>query len=407
MNTEPFPPEEQPTDQDRRGRARERHRKRQEQRQQKETSAPFSPRIPAIPRASLPRATRQLTPSGSFKLPEIRLPQSRLPLFIAVGAIFVILGVLLLGGLRNRAPEAGPNAMWVFTEWTYTRRSDEAVAELVQRLRDNQIGTVYAWVSYLRPDGTWAGNQGGRFDDISDDVQAFVVQFKRLYPEAHLLAWIGLPNGANPQTYNQEADTFTQTITDFGQQAISQIGFDGVFLQVEQVVSGDENFMSLLRQMRSQLGEDTILAVAVPPDWTPVNANIALPPLYAPGTVWEQSYKQRVALIANQIIVMAYNSGFTNPEDYVSWIAYQTQIYAEAVSQLDGAAQIVIGVPTYDADLPRHDPTVENIASAVEGIRQGETAAGDAATTIQGIALYFSQTIDDEEWAQFRDTWLR
>jgi hypothetical protein len=233
------------------------------------------------------------------------------------------------------------------------------------------------------------------------------VQFKRFYPEARVLAWVGLPSGVNPQTYNQDAAAFSQTVTQFSQRAVSQLGFDGIFLHAELVVSGDENFLTLLRQTRTQLGEETTLSVAVPPDWTPTDANINLPPLYAPGTVWDETYKQRVALIADQIAVMAYNSGFTDPADYTAWIAYQTRAYAEAVFPLDDAAQIIIGVSTNAAELPLHDPEAENIPAAVAGVRQGITEAGDTATSIEGIALYFSQTIDDDEWTQFRDTWLR
>jgi hypothetical protein len=407
MSTESFPPEEQPEHPERRGRARERHLKRQEQRKQKDGSSAFTLRLPTTPRSKSARAPRQLTPAGGFKLPEIKLPQTRLPFLIVGGVVVVILGVLLLGQLRNRAPEAGPNAIWVFTEWTYARRSDEDVAEFVQQLREHQIGTIYAWMSYLRPDGTWAGNQSGRFDDVQDDLEAFVVQFKRLYPEARLLAWIGLQSGANPATYNQEADTFIQNITGFAQRATTQLEFDGVFFQVEQVSSGDENFTNLLRQVRARLGEDEILAVAVPPDWTPMDTDITLPPLYAPGTVWEQSYKQRVALIVDQIAVMAYNSGFTTAEDYTTWVAYQTRTYTAAVSTLEGAARIVIGVPTYDAQLPQHNPLAENIAAAVAGIRQGLAEVEGASTALQGVALYFSQEIDDSEWAQFREAWLQ
>ena len=67
------------------------------------------------------------------------------------------------------------------------------------------------------------------------------------------------------------------------------------------------------------------LAVAVPPDWTPSDAGIVVPRQIEPGTVWEQSYKQRVALLANQIFVAAYNAGFETAADYSAWVAYQVQ----------------------------------------------------------------------------------
>ncbi|NWF68668.1 MAG: hypothetical protein HXY40_06260 [Chloroflexi bacterium] len=406
MNNESLPPEAQTPRSERRGRARERHLKRKGGRPQSESAQAFTPRAPTTPRSSLPRAARQLSPSGRFKLPEIKLPQSRVPLLIVAGLIFVIVGVFVLGEIRNRAPEAGPNALWVSSDWTYTRHEDGEIAAFAQRLRDNQIGTVYAWVSYLTPEARWADNQNGRFDNVRDDVQAFTVQFKRAYPEVRLLAWIGLPFGADPDTYNQDSEAFLRLVLNFSQQAVTQLGFDGIFLQVEQVGNGDENFMTLLRQIGAQFDEEVVLAVAVPPDWTPTNAGITLPPLYAPGTVWERSYKQRVALLADQMVVMAYNSGFENAEDYSQWVAYQTSTFAETVAELEGGAQIVVGVSTAEAEAPRHDPAVENIASAVAGIEAGLAESAEAAATVRGIALYGSWTTSDDEWAQFRDTWL-
>jgi hypothetical protein len=50
--------------------------------------------------------------------------------------------------------------------------------------------------------------------------------------------------------------------------------------------------------------------------------------------------------------------------------------------------ELIVGIPTYDAALPAHDPLIENVESAVLGIREGLAQAGEAASVVEGIAIY-------------------
>lgn len=169
---------------------------------------------------------------------------------------------------------------------------------------------------------------------------------------------------------------------------------------------GDENFLELLRGVRESLGEDIPLAVAVPPDWSPTNATFPVPPLIAPGTEWKIEYKQSVALLTDHIAIMAYNSGLDNAADYETWMAYQVKAYAEAISALGSGTEIVVGIPTYDAELPAHDPAVENVESALRGIRMGLLQAEESAAVIEGVAIYAAWVTDDTEWTQFKTQWV-
>lgn len=334
----------------------------------------------------------------SLRLP--RIPINRAGLYLIGSAAFIIAVVFVLGRIRNNPEQATPNAIWIGTEWTHAERSQDEVNRLAARLRDHQIGTVYAWVSWLQMDNTW------RSVDQFDRVRMFVQQFKTAYPSAVLMGWIGVPAEASQIPYRLNDPTVQTQIVDFSERIINDFGFDGVFVNIEPVWDEDEHFLSILRQIRARLGVDTRIAVAAPPDWTPIGVNIPIPPNIIPGTIWSTEFKQSTALLVDEIAVMAYNSGFSAAEDYSAWVAYQVQAFASAVAGLGVLTHIVVGIPTYDAEPPGHDPLVENIQSAARGIRAGMETLGEDAVYVRGTALYAEWTTDEVEWLDYLRSWV-
>ena len=385
MDYEP-PPDDQPEEErPKRGKARERYERR---RQQHVTRKPVT-----VP--------RQIKPQQQFTLPKIRIPRGSRVLLGGVGAVlFVAVLVFALGRLRNVAPEVEPNALWIGTEWTYADHTDAEIKTLADGLRAQKIGTIYAWVSWLQPDKTWRGT------DNFEKVKTFVRQFRTTYPEADLYGWIGLPTNNDDGTTRIGDQPLQQQIADFSKQVADDFGFDGIFLNAEPVWDGDENFLALLRTVRLTIGNDVPISAAIPPDWSPSNSNIPLPPLIEPGTEWSKDYKQSVALLVDHMVVMAYQSGLSSAADYAQWVAYQVKAFAKAVAELDTDTDLIIGIPTFDAEPPGHDPAVENITSAVEGVKLGIEQAGDAARYVNGLAIYGWWTTDDTEWADFQTEWV-
>ncbi|MBE0690469.1 MAG: hypothetical protein IH587_10160 [Anaerolineae bacterium] len=349
------------------------------------------------------RGLEQLAPAGGFRLPDFRVPRNQIYLAYVVGALFfIVVIVLVLGRLRNDSPERPPNAIWIGTEWTYETHEDQAIEQLVADLRERKIGTIYAWVSWLQPDETWRGV------DNFDKVRAFVEQFKRFYPEAELLGWISLPVD-DGQGYRLDQTDVQEKVVQFSQTTVDEFNFDGVFLNVEPVWNDDDNFLSLVRQVRAALPEGTLIGAAIPPDWSPLNADIPVPPLIVPGTVWDDSFKQSAALLLDQMAVMSYNSGLSSSSDYTLWTAYQVKTFAQAIDALGAGAttELIIGIPTYDAEPPGHDPLVENVTSAADGIKLGLQQAGEAARLVRGAAIYAGWETDEQEWTQFEQSWLQ
>jgi hypothetical protein len=393
---------------ERHGRARDRQRRRQERK-----TGPMAVRTEERPavrtqtRAAV-RAAPQVRPTGAFQMPRIKLPGSRVLLY-AVGGVIVVIAIIIgLGRLKNNPVVAPPNGLWLGTEWTYALDESAKVPDLVARLRTQKIGTIYAWVSWLKEDGTWGGRKDGtnNFSEVQDTVKSFVQQFKAAYPEAHLYGWISLPVDMGPNAYRLDDASVQKAVADFSKQVVTEFGFEGVFLNIEPVTNGDQHFLDLLSKVRAALPQGTPVAVAIPPDWSPIGANIPVPPRIVPGTAWDKSYKQSVALLADQMAIMAYNSGLTSAADYSTWVAYQVQTFAQAIAELKTDTQIIIGIPTYPAEPPGHDTTVENIDSAVAGVSLGLQQAGDAASVVSGVAIYAEWTTDDTQWADFKSAWV-
>jgi hypothetical protein len=377
---------------------------------------------------------RQALPASGVKLPEIDIPTKtlRLTLYPVIGLVLVF-GMIYTLRLFN-PPEASalPNGIWLSTNWTYDLPSNEQVANLVERMRTNRIGTGYVWVTQMKDDLTWGGKTAD-FDPVTremigtvnpltgDDYRndlaemepniiRFVEQFNEAYPEGQLFAWVNLPSGVVPL----DDETIRTRVAELAVLLVTDYGFDGVKLDVAPVASGDQNYVQLLRTVRLALDDVTEaqnldsrvpLAAAIPPDWRPSNPNVPYSPTITGVLEWDLEYKQTVALIVDEMLINAFNSGLERPVDYSTWVAYQTRAYAEAVAPLGVETDVLIGVPTYPAQPPLHDPRVENLEAAVPGVESGLLQAGEASEAVRGLAIFVEFATDDGEWAAFQLLW--
>lgn len=184
-------------------------------------------------------------------LPKINLKLGRGPLYVLGSVLLVLAVIAVLGRLRNQPPEVLPNALWIGTEWTYDAYTEEQLQALVQRLRDNKIGTVYAWVSYLQDDGTWRQETTGAWDN----VKVFRERLKALYPEVAVYGWVSLNVNLGDGNQLDEPEVIDAVVNLSGR-VITEFAFDGVYLNVEPVWDNDQNFLELLRKVRAQVGTD-------------------------------------------------------------------------------------------------------------------------------------------------------
>ncbi|TVR23530.1 MAG: hypothetical protein EA396_03140 [Anaerolineaceae bacterium] len=338
--------------------------------------------------------------------------------YVQIGAS-VIAGVLFMAvivwavGLFFDDDEARTphNAIWLGADWTYEVHTDEQVGDLIDTLNRNRIGTVYARVSELNYDGTWTGRADGlnRFTEVESALTAFTSQFKTLAPQTRLYGTvffrvdIGQDDG-----YRLDNPSIQALVADFSAEVVNDLGFDGVLLVVEPLWNeSSPDMLDLLRLVRERIGASASLAVAVPPDWTPEDVNVPQTGLIAAGTVLDEGFKQRLALVGvDEIVVQAYNSYLNRADDYAAWMAYQVESYARAIGELGLSTRVLIGIPAYPSDLPAHDEFIEDISNALEGVRRGLAASGEAGEVIRGVAIYTERGMDDDAWDAYRRGWL-
>ena len=300
----------------------------------------------------------------------------------------------LSGGHFNR----GHNAAWVGVEWSMEAHSREQISQLARHLRDCQISTIYVYVSYLKPTGL--------FNATYDYAKDFVAELKAAYPDIDVQAWFGipvqtLPGIPGPSGYiDLSNDTVRTRIVEMSRSAVTELGFDGVHLDPEPVISGEANLLRLLDEVR--LGIGTARLSISGREITPLlpEADIILNRWFT----WRADYYREIARRVDQIAVMSYDSHAPAGWVYEKWV--QFQIIALTNSLKDAAADLFIGIPTSEEQTASHDPAVENMVSGLSGLLMGLNDLDSWPERVTGVAIYPYWETSDEEWAQYRALWL-
>jgi hypothetical protein len=350
--------------------------------------------------------TSQAAPESSFKLPQIRIQGGRLWLLIPLGLVVVasvILGLRLLTPSETVLP---PNAVWLNADWAYQEHSTQELLDLANTFRSNDIGEIFVYVSSLKADGTWSGLPDGRnrFDELEPRIETLLTNIRAVYPNLLIYAWVEV-DGSTP-TYRLNDLQIQNTINNFSGRMVNVVGFDGVLMDVKPIFEENEDFIQILRNVRREITTDKTLLVAVPPDLSPSGTNLNLPSMIAPATEWSADFKKHIALIVDQIIITAYNSYQSSPVDYIQWVSYQVQSYVDALSELDTDTQVVLSLPNYANNPPAHDNTIENLASALDGVSLALSELEEEQIPLfRGVAIYSDRLPNADEWAVFRAKW--
>jgi hypothetical protein len=152
--------------------------------------------------------------------------------------------------------------------------------------------------------------------------------------------------------------------------------------------SGNAEFLTLLRELRTAMPGKTLSVAAYPPPtrWHPF-----------PDVHWDESYFRKVAAECDLMAVMMYDTSIRVPKLYEAVMAEWT------VQVLDwcGDTDVLLGIPTYaDEGVGYHDPRAENITHALHGIHAGLERSGPPSDYL-GVAIYCGWETDADEWETF------
>lgn len=289
----------------------------------------------------------------------------------------------------------GDDAIW----WQHSWLADDAWCSANDRearcaeVRDpDRIETELRWCAELGIQTVYphlAPAVGGVLPGVDDD------QVRRLLEAADrhgvaVVPWIG---GVWQRDIFPEDPLWTRRfVASVTALLETHSGLAGVHLNVEPLPSGDDDFIALLEALREALPPDAILSVAAYPP-APFGRDDTM-------VFWDLDYLARVAEPADQLAFMLYDTGYPLQKVYTAAVRRWTIDLLSA--PLD--ARVLLGVPAYDdAGVPWHDPRVENVASALAGIRSGLATFEHAPATYQGIAVYSEWELDVPERSALRE----
>lgn len=365
--------------------------------------------LSSSPRAAGEGSSGHLGRRHAIRLSALLAPRNRGR--VGAGAVVLIaLGALIGLIVAERSPEPVTlnNAIWLDRTWTYGDLDAGRLLEFTNQLAENRIGRVYAYVSSLGIDSRWSGGPQAEisFMDVRADVGRFVEAFKGNDSRLELYAWIEIwTHLDNVDGYRLDDQNVHQNIADFGRLLVDQLGFDGVLLDVKPLFSDNDDFIHLIRRVRSAVGLEKQIAVAVTADLTPHDLRLQDIPSIAPGTMWSPSFKQRVMVSADEVVLMMYQSYRQQPLDYVDWIAYHIETY---ISLLETSTSVLISIPNYGGATSAHNPAIETMASALDGVNEGMRRLDEEQRELlTGVAIFSDEQLSQTDWNTFREQWLQ
>ncbi|MCY4072434.1 MAG: hypothetical protein OXG60_14150 [Chloroflexi bacterium] len=321
----------------------------------------------------------------------------------------LVAGVVVgLGALKGGETVTYDNGIWLDRSWTRERVDDARISEFAGRLKQNQIGKLYAYASTLNIDGRWTGGaQGtGSFMESRADVANFVGRFKERHQEAAIYAWIEIWANLDPADgYRLDSMALHENVADFSRLLVEDLGFDGILLDVKPLFDENDDFIRLIRSVRSAIGIERPIAVAVPADLTPTDPGLVPLPSIAPGTMWSSNYKRRVMVSADEVVLLMYQSYRQDTLDYINWVAYHVETY---INLLGGDTRILVSIPNYGGPSAAHNPSVETMSAALDGVILGVSRlAEDDKSRLTGVAIFSDEYLDESQWNLYRETWLQ
>lgn len=284
------------------------------------------------------------------------------------------------------------NAVWLEHRWLERPQPVQAMESLLNTLAARGVRYVYP---HLIP-----FDKSGQLPPYSrDQMAAFLDAARRVAPGMKVLPWIG---GVRVGYKRMRPGTID--LSDLGQRqrivaecrGLIDEGFDGVHLNVEPVDDGNVEFLALLRAVRTAVGPEAVLSLAA----------IKPAPLVLPGArnfMWSAEYYRRLAAVADQIVIMAYDTGLPTSALYQRYTSYAAHFMTTTLGPHEHA-HVLLGVPTYDETGLMHRSGVETIDNALLGIVKG-LRGKPYGGTFEGIAIYAEWTTDPQEWAVYEKRW--
>jgi len=282
------------------------------------------------------------------------------------------------------------NAVWLEHRWLEKPHSVEEMEQMFRFL--DHHGIVYAYPHLIPFDSA------GRLPlHNREQMRAFLASARRVAPNMKVLPWVG---GLRVGYKRSRAGTID--LGDLGQRqrmvaecrGLMDEGFDGIHLNVEPIANGDDDYLALLRALRTAVGTGILSLSATRPG--------PVAPAFAPNFFWTADYYARIADSADQVVLMTYDTAIPTPGLYRRYVAYAAATVTANLAR-SHRTRVLVGIPTYDETGLMHRKEVETPENALLGVVSG--LRGRTGGTFEGVALYAEWTTDPEDWAVYERVW--
>ena len=315
----------------------------------------------------------------------VGLAWRRVLLGLAALLVAVALDDALFPVYPRHAPSLnqGENGLWLRYRWYLGEKSEADWAGLPELLSRNQIRCAYFHVREIDRDGSLIYHKLEGARRIVETVHAGA-------PDVKVIAWVYAGNARGNGEVELSRPEVRAKMIDEARWLTAECGFHGVQWDYEICPDGDPGFLALMRETRAAL-PDIWLSTAVP--------MVAGRPWRR--WRWSPEYFQQVAAYADDIGIMAYDSGWPLRRGYAALVKRQAAICPVLASRANPSCRVLIGVPTYEAGPRAHHPHAENLAMALAAVK----GAG-AHSSLAGVAIFADYTTDGQEWRLYRERWL-
>jgi len=311
-------------------------------------------------------------------------------LVVVVAAACLYAAFAPYGDLAPHPFNQNRNAVWLEHRWLEKPHTVEEMEQLFRFL--DHHGIVYAYPHLIPFDSA------GRLPlHNREQMRAFLATARQVAPSMKVLPWVG---GLRVRYKRSKPGTID--LADLGQRqrivaecrGLMDEGFDGIHVNVEPVANGDDDYLALLRALRSAVGTGILSLSATRPG--------PMAPAFAPNFFWTADYYARIAETADQVVLMTYDTAIPTPGLYRRYVAYAAAMVTADLAR-SSRARVLVGIPTYKDSGLMHRKGVETPENALIGVVSG--LRGRAGGTFEGVALYAEWTTDPEDWAVYERVW--
>ncbi len=314
--------------------------------------------------------------------------------FAVIFLLAILVWIFFIGISSNQSGSyfnKGHNAIWIGHAWVGEEKSYNEIKDLVDTLEKHEIDTVFVHTGPL--------NYEGNVDpEIYKYAISFLDQAKELNNNIEYQSWLGQIR----RKINLSDKEVRINVAKLSSMLTQMIGFDGIHFDIEPVWDDDLDFIELLKDSREIMPDNKKISVALA-EFIPKSVINFTESIHEFENYNSEVNYLNVAEYADQIVVMAYDTGLDSDWLYKSLLEEQT-IWLTDLTQ---DAEIFIGIPAYEDQKESFDPDVENIFNALHGVINGLNNIRSDKDNFAGIAIYPYWEMDVHEWQDFYDIWIK